>query len=58
VATRVDPAMLRADASVAAIAARIGTPLLADLAQPASPWPDGTLATLGFPPTAGTAPPL
>jgi dethiobiotin synthetase len=58
VATRVDPSMSRADASVAAIAARIGAPLLADLAQAASPWPDGALATLGFPPCTRTAPPL
>jgi len=57
VATRVDPAMPCADASVAAIAARIGAPLLADLPGPGSPWPDGALAAVGFPPRAGDARP-
>jgi len=58
VATRVDPAMRCADASVAAIAARIGAPLLADLPGPGSPWPDGALAAVGFPPRAGDVRPL
>jgi len=57
VAARIDPAMRRADASVAAIAARIGAPLLADLSGPASPWPDGALTALGFPPRGGDAAP-
>jgi dethiobiotin synthetase len=47
IASRVDPAMAAADASVAALVERIPAPLLADLAWGARALPADALARLG-----------
>jgi len=49
IATRIDPAMAQADASVAALRERLPAPLLADLAGAAAPMPREALRLAGLP---------
>ena len=49
IATRIDPAMAQADASVAALRERLPAPLLADLAGVGTPFPREALRLAGLP---------
>jgi dethiobiotin synthetase len=49
IAARVDPAMVQADASVAALRERLPAPLLADLASVGAPFPREALHLAGLP---------